>query len=299
MKPLNWGLAVLSLSFLACLGTQSVQAQDSLLIGPGDQIHVQVYDTPEMDQQPSVTDQGYVPLAFIGNVHVAGLTPAAAAKVIEHDLEVKQIMPHPQVMVTVLQFATQEVAVMGQVKTPGSYAIRTPRNIVDVLAMAGGIDPATANRHISIRRHGTHDLVPFFVSNNPAEAESENVMVNPGDTVIVPKAGLVFALGDVARPGGYVMDNNQGKISVLELVSQAGGTNHSAVPSHAKIIRKLAGGGYQDIPLQLSKMQKGEIPDQILLPNDIVYVPFSYLRSFIVNTPSVVASTASAAIYHF
>jgi polysaccharide export outer membrane protein len=298
MKPLNWGIAVVTLSFSACMGIKAAQGQDSLLIGPGDQIQVQVYDTPEMSQQPRVTDQGNVPLAFIGSVHVAGLTPAAAAKVIEHALESKQIMPHPQVMVTVEQFATQDVAVMGQVKTPGSFAIRTPRNVVDVLAMAGGIEP-TADRHISIRRHGTHELVPFFVSNKPAEEEAENVSVNPGDTIIVPKAGVVFALGDVGRPGGYVMDNNQGKITVLELVAQAGGTNHSAVPSHAKIIRQKPGGGYEDIPLQLSKMQKGKIPDEALLPNDIVYVPFSYLRSFITNTPSVVASTSSAAIYHF
>ena len=109
----------------------------------------------------------------------------------------------------------------------------------------------------------------------------------------------MFALGDVGRPGGYVMDNNQGKITVLQLVAQAGGTNHSAVPSHAKIIRQKSDGGYVEIPLQLSQMQKGKIPDQILEPSDIVYVPFSYLRSFITNTPSVVASTSSAAIYHF
>ncbi len=298
MKPLNWTLAVPTLLFTACMGLQTAQAQDSLLIGPGDQIKIQVYDTPEMTQEPRVTDEGNVPLAFIGNVHVGGLPPAAAAKLIEHALEQKQIMPHPQVMITVLQFATQDVAVMGQVKTPGSFAIRTPRNIVDILAMAGGIDP-TADRHITVRRHGTHELVPFFVSNNPAEAESENVMVDPGDTVIVPKAGVVFALGDVGRPGGYVMDNNQGKITVLELLAQAGGTNHSAVPAHARIIRKKPGGGYEDIPLPLSKMQKGKLPDEPLLPSDIVYVPFSYLRSFITNTPSVVASTATAAIYRF
>jgi polysaccharide export outer membrane protein len=72
MKPLNWGIAVVTLSFSACMGIKAAQGQDSLLIGPGDQIQVQVYDTPEMSQQPRVTDQGNVPLAFIGSVHVAG-----------------------------------------------------------------------------------------------------------------------------------------------------------------------------------------------------------------------------------
>jgi polysaccharide export outer membrane protein len=299
MKPLNWKAAAFTLgvSLSLCLGSAMAQ-EDTLLIGPGDQIHVQVYDTPEMDQQPRVTDQGNVPLAFLGNVHVGGLTPSSAATAIEHALEAKQIMPHPQVMVNIEQFATQDVSVIGEVKTPGTFAIRTPRNIVDVLALAGGIS-STADRHISIRRHDSQSIVPFFVSNNPTVEESENVMVDPGDTVIVPKAGVVFALGDVGRPGGYVMDNNQGKITVLQLVAQAGGTNHSAVPSHAKIIRQKADGGYVEIPLQLSQMQKGKVPDQVLEPSDIIYVPFSYLRSFITNTPSVVASTSSAAIYHF
>jgi polysaccharide export outer membrane protein len=92
MKPLNWKAAAFTLgvSLSLCLGSAMAQ-EDTLLIGPGDQIHVQVYDTPEMDQQPRVTDQGNVPLAFLGNVHVGGLTPSSAATAIEHALEAKQI----------------------------------------------------------------------------------------------------------------------------------------------------------------------------------------------------------------
>jgi polysaccharide export outer membrane protein len=122
--------------------------------------------------------------------------------------------------------------------------------------------------------------------------------VYPGDTIIVPKAGIVYALGDVGRPGGYTMTNNEAAISVLELVARAGGTNHSAVPSHAKLIRKTDS-GYLEMPLPLSAMQKGKRADLPLLAGDIVYVPFSYLRNFGLQSAGLAAAAASAAVYRF
>jgi polysaccharide export outer membrane protein len=108
----------------------------------------------------------------------------------------------------------------------------------------------------------------------------------------------VYALGDVRSPGGYTMTNNEGKISVLELVARAGGTNHTAVPSHARLIRK-SDAGYVELSLPLSAMQKGKHADLDLQADDIVYVPFSYLRNFATDASGLVASASSAAIYRF
>jgi polysaccharide export outer membrane protein len=95
------------------------------------------------------------------------------------------------------------------------------------------------------------------------------------------------------------MTNNEGKISVLELVARAGGTNNSAVPSHTRLIRK-EGDKYIEIALPLSAMQKGNRTDMPLQPDDIVYVPFSYLRNFAtMSAGGVAASATSAAIYQF
>lgn len=270
---------------------------ESLLIGPGDQLHIMVLETPDLEQHPRVTDAGDVPLMLLGNVRVVGLTPAQAAAVIQQDLVAGNFMHHPQVTVTVDQYATQNVAVLGQVKLPGSFPITAPRSVLDMIALAGGLTDA-ADRSITIERNSDPTkTVHFFFSNNANDAIDNTILVYPGDKVLVPKAGLVYVLGDVKTPGGYVMSNNSSQLTVLQLVAAAGGTNHSAVPSHARLIRKDGAAGYADKPLPLSAMQKGKESDIPLQPGDIVYVPFSYLRNLAVQSSGVVAAATSATIY--
>ena len=275
----------------------AAQQPESLLIGPGDLLHVQVFDTPELGQDARVTDAGELPLLLGGNVKVSSLTPAEAARAIEKTLLNGHILLHPRVAVTVAEYATQKVSVLGEVKAPGAYSISTPRSVLDVLTMAGGLTDA-ADRKILIQRKGTAEKVPYFVSNRAGVALDTAVRVNPGDTLYVAKAGIVYILGDVGRPGGYAMTNNEAQLTVLELTARAGGTNHSAVPSHARLIHRTAQ-GYQEEPLSLSDMQKGKKPDVALSADDIVYVPFSYMRSLAMNSSGIVSAATSAAIYQF
>lgn len=292
MRKHNW---ILSLFLLAiCVAAQQ---PESLLIGPGDLLHVQVFDTPELGQDARVTDTGELPLLLGGNVKVAALTPAEAARSIEKALLNGHILLHPRVAVTVAEYATQKVSVLGEVKAPGAYAINTPRSVLDVLTLAGGLTDL-ADRKILIERKGTAEKVPYFVSNKAGVAMETAVKVNPGDTLFVAKAGIVYVLGDVKAPGGYTMTNNEAQLSVLELVARAGGTNHTAVPSHAKLIRKT-NGTYVTTALPLSAMQKGKKADLPLQADDIVYVPFSYLRNAAVSASGLAASLGSAAIYQF
>ena len=113
----------------------------------------------------------------------------------------------------------------------------------------------------------------------------------------MPKAGIAYVLGDVNRPGGFVMQNNHSQLTVLQAVALAGGTPPSAVPSHAKLIRKTPEGGYQEIAVNFSAMQKGKQSDIVMEPDDILYMPFSYLRNIASTSSGIVASAASAAIY--
>lgn len=273
------------------------QVPESLLIGPGDMLHVQVFDTPELDQHARVTDAGELPLLLGGSVKVSALTPTEAARAIEKALLDGHYLVQPKVLVSVDDYATQKVSVLGEVKTPGAYAIGTPRSVLDVLTLAGGLNEL-ADRKILIERRNSQEKIPYFVSNKADAAFDTAIQIHPGDTLFVPKAGIVYALGDVGRPGGYTMTNNEGNISVLELVARAGGTNHSAVPSHAKLIRK-DGDKYIEIALPLSAMQKGNRIDMALQPGDIVYVPFSYMRSLAMNAGGIAASAAGSVIYRF
>jgi polysaccharide biosynthesis/export protein len=280
------------------LSAASLAASESLLIGPGDQLHIRVADTPEMDQHPRVTDAGEVPVEAIGNVKVSGLTPATAAIAIQKQLVAAHYMRHPIVLVTIEQYATQTVSVLGEVKTPGAFPIATPRSILDVLALAGGLTPV-ADRNIVIqRRSDPVNLVHYNYSNNADAAVNLQVLVSPGDTVLVPKAGVVYVLGNVNRPGGYSMTNNESKMTVLQALAMAGGVSNSAKQSGARLIRKDSNGYYSDKKLSVRDLQEGKVPDIAMLPGDVVYVPFSFGRNLaVLGAGNIAASAASAMIY--
>jgi polysaccharide biosynthesis/export protein len=271
---------------------------ETLLIGSGDQLHVQIADTPEMDQHPRVTDAGEVPIEGAGNVKVVGLTPATAAKVIQEQLIANHYMRHPAVIVTIEQYATQTVSVLGEVKAPGAYPIATQRSILDVLALAGGLN-AAADRNILIQRHGNpEDCVHYNFSNNADAAVSQQITVRPGDTVVVPKAGIVYVLGDVNRPGGYLMTNNESKMTLLEALALAGGVSKTAKQNHARLVRKQGGTSYLDRQLSISDLQQGKTPDIAMQPGDVLYVPFSFGRNLAVfGAGSIAAAATSAGIY--
>jgi polysaccharide biosynthesis/export protein len=290
--------AVKSLVFLFCCATCCYAQTESLTIGPGDLLHVKVLEAPELEQSARVTDSGTVTLILGGNVQVAGLTPPEAALALERVLVEGHYVLTPHVSVTTEQTATHNVTIMGQVRSPGSYPIGTPRPILDVLALAGGLTEL-ANRKLTIQRHTTKERITFVVSNSANAALDGSVDVFPGDTVIVSKADVVYILGDVNRPGGIAIVSNDSTLSALQALTLAGGTPPNAVPSRARLIRKQADGSHVEIPLQLSAMQKGKEPDKQLQPDDIVYVPFSYARNMAVGAGSLVGATSSAAIYRF
>lgn len=283
---------------IALVGTVApAQPKETLLIGPGDVLQVRVLDTPELDQAVRVTDAGYIPLIVGGDVQVASLSTEAARQKIEAALLDGHLLIHPHVALSIAEFATQKVSVLGEVKSPGVFAISTSRSVLDLLTLAGGLSEV-ADRHVMIQRRGTGERVPYFVSNTPDVAFESAVSVHPGDSILVPRAGIVYVLGDVARPGGYTMTNNDAQLTALQLIARAGGTNHSAVPSRAKLIHKR-GDAYIEEPLPLSAMQKGKCPDLALQPDDIVWIPFSYLRNFGAQGSGIVSALGSATVYKF
>ena len=287
-----------SVLILFCCAGCCLAQTESLTIGPGDMLHLKVLEAPELEQSSRVSDAGMLTLILGGKVQVAGLTPAEAAVAIERALVEGHYVLTPHVSVTTEQTATQNVTILGQVRTPGSYPIATPRPILDVLALAGGLNDL-AQRKVTIQRHASKERVDYVLSNSANAALDANVPVYPGDTVLVPKADVVYVLGDVNRPGGIAIVTNDSKLSALQALSLAGGTPPNAVPSHSRLIRKQADGSHVELPLQLSAMQKGKEPDIPLQGDDIIYVPFSYARNMAVGAGSLVGATSSAAIYRF
>lgn len=284
-------------SFCLFLATPCfAQTGETLFIGPGDLVSISVFDTPEMTQDVRVSDAGTVRLQLIGDVNIGGKTPPEAAKTIEDSLISHQIMKAPQVTVHIKDYVTQDVSILGEVKNPGPYQITTPQTVLRVLALAGGL-MEDANRKITIERHNPPgEKVEYYLANDANQAMQSAVMVNPGDTVIVPRAPIVYIMGDVGRPGGYAIATNDSKLSMLQLVAMAGSTNKTA-KANLKLIRKDANGQQKEIPVQLAAIQKGKQPDIPLQQGDIVYVPFSWMKNTAMTSSSIVSSTASAAIF--
>ena len=194
------------------------------------------------------------------------------------------------------KYATQNVTVFGEVSKPASYKIDTPRPVVDVLALAGGFTEL-ADHHVTIQHPDGTTAETLLISNNPEAGEAGTTFVYPGDKVIVPKAPLIYVLGDVGRPGGYRMNGNESTLTVLQAVSNAGGVQPSATPNGSHLIRRQTDGSHLDMKLELSNLQKGKDEDIPLQPDDIIYVPFSYVRNALLSITGVFAAATTAIIY--
>jgi len=272
-----------------------VAQNESLLIGSGDLVQVDVMDTPEMEQQVRVTDAGTIDLAYIGSVHVAGMPPSAAAAEIRSQLMGKHVMRDPQVVMRVVEYSTQNVSVLGEVHAPGSYPLTTPQSILKVLALAGGLSDE-ADRHISIKKMGQSKETVYYLSNESSQALADVVTVSPGDTVLVPRAPRVYIAGDVSRPGSYAIATNNSELTVLQALTAAGSPNKTAV-KHVRLIRPNPGGEPTEIPVNLAQIEKGKEPDVTLQPNDVLYIPFSWTKNLAIGSASIVAATTSGALY--
>jgi len=270
--------------------------QETLLIAPGEMVHIEVLGEEDLEQHARVSDSGDIRLKTGVSVHIAGLSTAAAAESIQAALGQGYLL-NPKATVSIEESSSEKVAVFGEVKTPGTYFIPTSSAVLDVLAMAGGLNDV-ADRRVTIQRHGTGARETYNVSNNAATALITDVVVNPGDRVFVPRAGKIYVLGDVKTPGAYAMTNNEGKISILQVIARAGGTNPSAAVGSTTLLRSATERTHPE-PIPLNKIERGKARDEYLEAGDIVYVPFSYVKNTLVSAGSLLAAVGSAAVYRF
>lgn len=293
-------LLLLLLSMLpAVMHAQAARAlpppPESLHLGPGDQITVKILREPELTSVVRVLDSGEVALPLVGTVDVNGMSILAVERAIAKAYEHGDFLVAPQVSVSINQMATQTVAVLGQVSHPGTVTLHTTRTLLDVLAMAGGFTPE-ASRHVIIERGGEWgEQIHVFLPNDPQEELAADVNVEPGDRILVPKAGIVYVLGDVNRPGGYLMQDNS-HLSTLQAIALAQGTKREAKSKDVYLLRKTAT-GYTTIRVQLRDMERGKIPDLPLQADDILYVPFSVGRFLLLGSTNILAAASAAAIY--
>jgi len=274
-------------------GTRAVDSE-RIRIGPGDLLDLSVFDVPELTQVVRVSDAGDATLVLLGSLRLDGLTAAEAQALIEDRLQKGNLILHPHVSVIIREYGTQGVSVLGEVRKPGVYQVLGTRNLLDIISEAGGTTPFAA-QEATVKRRASPEKFTASLSNDPAQLLAHDVELRPGDTVIVPKAGIVYVLGDVGRPGGYIMQNN-GRITLLQVVAMAQGVNRTAARKHTRLIRKTAAGVDETI-LNLKQVLEGGAADPELQPEDIVYIPPSTAKSLVMRTPALMEAATSAAVY--
>jgi len=272
------------------------EAPQSALVklGPGDLLEVNVYNVPELTTKARVSNSGELYLPLIDYVHVEGLTLEEAQAVIEKRLSDGGFVRNPHVTVFVDDAASQGISLIGEVGKPGIYPDVADHKLYEVISEAGGFTPS-ASRKISIIRRGQAQAIHIDLPRNLADDLSGNVDVLPGDTINVPRAPIIYVVGDVGRPSGLLVDN--GSLTVLQALALAGGTNHTAKMSGARIIRKTPM-GMTETRIELKKMLEAKSPDVTLKADDILFVPVSGGRVLASRTFEAAMSAATAvAIY--
>lgn len=269
--------------------------EPNLRVGAGDLLTVTVFDMPELTQNVRVNDVGDASFAFIGPLHVAGLTPDQTRDAIATSLRDGNFVLHPQVAVLIQEYGTQGVSVLGQVQKPGVYPVLGSRTLLDVISQAGGTT-TLAGSSVTIKRHADGAILTIPLTRNAEQSLASDVQLLPGDKVIIPRASLIYVIGDVGRPGGFVMEND-GKMTVLQAVALAGGQTRTAAMRHVRLIRRKES-NYSDTEVSLKKIMNGQASDVELQPEDVLYVPNSTAKSVVYRgVPSILQSASSAAVY--
>lgn len=267
-----------------------------LTLAPGFLLSLNVLDDPDLVGTFRIDQHGDLSLPILGTMHVAGETVSEARVQIGNALLKNQILNDPQVNLTVLEYTVPQVTIIGEVASPGRYPLLVPRSLVDVLAFAGGAT-LTAGNQVQITRASASAepiLVDYSRATDPHAVNT--VMVNPGDIVLVKQAGIVYVLGAVNRPGGYVMQE-EGTLNVLQALSLANGTAIAANTGTIHLLRRNDQGSVVDIPLSYKKIVRGKSADVQLQARDVVYVPTDKLKAIFSNGSSILASASSASIY--
>ncbi len=268
--------------------SRSLSAGANYVLGPDDQIVLRAYEAEEISDKPiPVGADGFITVPMIGRVHAAGLT----VEQLETELSKRltKYVTNAQVTVLVSDFRSQPVSVMGAVNTTGVLQLRGRKTLMEVISMAGGLR-TDAGGVVIITRDLSHGALPLPNAKTDATGHistasvnlreimngrkaEENLVVEPNDVLTVPKAQLIYVLGEVGKPGGFVLDDHD-TLSSLQCVALAGGLMRTAAPKKARILRLEPGSPQRkEIAADLSKIMDGKSPDVSLHADDILFIP--------------------------
>jgi polysaccharide biosynthesis/export protein len=263
-------------------------ADDEYVLGSGDRIVVNI---AEADLRPAdsvlVDVNGCIRIPMAGRIKVAGLTVSQVEGQLVDRLS--KYFLKPDVSVTIAEYGSQPVSVIGEVKNPGIRQVQGRKTLIEVLSLTGGLQDSAGSTAKITRRAEWGDIpLPsasqdstgrFMVASVnlksllEAKNPQDNILVRPYDVISVPKADMVYVIGQVMKSGAFPI-NEREKISALQALSMAGGLDRMAKPNEARILRQQQDStNRKEIAINLRKIISGEFPDIPMEPEDILFVP--------------------------
>ncbi|HEV2732157.1 MAG TPA: polysaccharide biosynthesis/export family protein [Terriglobales bacterium] len=263
----------------------------TLRLGIGDLLEFSVYNVPELSTKTRVGNNGDIYLPLIDYVHVAGLTTEEAQGIVEKRLSDGGFLNNPHVTLFIDEYASQGASVLGEVGHPGVYPVLGDRRLFDLISAAGGFSDKAGRSIVVTHRNQPDKPVTVPLTRNLSDSPDSNIAVFPGDTISVRRADVVYVVGEVNKPSGFLMDAEN--LTVLKAIALAGGTNRTARLSGAKIIRKGPAGMTQT-SVQLKRILQAKAPDVPLQAEDILFVPSSAAKQFTGRTFEAAMQAATA-----
>ena len=266
-------------------------ANSNVKLGTGDLIEISVFGVPDLATKTRISSAGDIYLPLIDYVHIADLTTDEAQELIQKRLEDGGFVHGPHVAIFVDESASQAITMLGEINRPGPYPAIGERRLFDLISAAGGLTDK-AGRNVTIENRENPDKkIELQLSSNLAEDTRNNVEIEPGDTIIVSRAGIIYVVGDVQRPAGFMIEDNS--LSVLKALALAGGGTRTSALNKTRILRQTPN-GVQEIPVQLKKVMYAKAPDVALIKGDVLFVPGSAAKAAAYRTADAAISLSTA-----
>lgn len=292
--------------------TKQVETGSGHVLGPNDQISVQVVELPEFQAKSYRVDaDGSVDLPIAGRMQAGGLTLAQFEAQLTNRLKAQVLNPH--VSADLVESKSEPVSVMGWVNAPGTQQIDGSKTLFDVIAGAGGlkqdagdvvtvtrlknegplnlpgvtVDPTTGRLSAAVN---AHDLIELH-------KPGVNIQMRPHDEVFVSAARVMYVIGNVRKPGGFTLSGKR-PVSALEALSLAEGLAPDASPKGARILRRISENDLKrkQIPINLKRILQGKAEDVQIFPEDILFIPDSHAKVVAGKAAETALATISGVI---
>ena len=300
-NPNRWNEKIQQLSFLN-------RTESDYRMGTGDLVEVSLFDVENYNYKLRINSRGEVTLPLVGKVVAADLTPFELEQNLKTRFE-NGFINNAQVSVFVKEYRSQPVFILGAVRQPGQYQMIHQLNLVDVIAMAGGLIMEKASDYVLVQQRNLRptnnangagkrevlniDLVALLEDGNM----DLNIPIQGGDVIHIPERKLAFfyVVGEVMSPGAFEIPP-QNEVLVSQAIALAGGPLRTAKTKKGMLVRYQSPDSRQELAINFENIISGKAPDTVILPNDIIFMPGSNAKKLMQALLNIIPATVSGSI---